>query len=94
MIKVIIKQAGPSKQYAWVGHQHYHNPGHDVPGHVFAAANLPKWTLMGSNIFQVEHTDDLLLKIVQLYLIVNSRKIIPIDIASHFVGKFVVSWRS
>jgi len=50
--KVIIKQAGPSKQYAWVGHQHYHNPGHDVPGHVFAAANLPKWTLMGSNIFQ------------------------------------------
>ena len=52
-MKVIIKQAGPSKQYAWVGHQPYHNPGHDVPGHVFAAANLPKWTLMGSNIFQV-----------------------------------------
>jgi hypothetical protein len=50
--QVIIKQAGPSKQYAWVGHQPYHNPGHDVPGHVFAAANLPKWTLMGSNIFQ------------------------------------------
>jgi len=50
--KVIIKQAGPSKQYAWVGHQHYHNPGHDVPGHVFGAANIPKWTLMGSNIFQ------------------------------------------
>lgn len=46
--QVIIKQAGPSKQYAWVGHGRYAplnipNPFPD---------DLPKWIPMGNNIFE------------------------------------------
>lgn len=46
--QVIIKPAGPSKQYAWVGHGRYAplnipNPFPD---------DLPKWIPMGNNIFE------------------------------------------
>ena len=46
--QVIIKQAGPSKQYAWVGHGRYAplNIPNPFP------ASLPKWVPMGNNIFE------------------------------------------
>lgn len=40
---VIIRPAGPSKQYAWVGHGNF-VPDHKLPIDIFHAANLvPKW---------------------------------------------------
>jgi len=46
--QVIIKQAGPSKQYGWVGHGRYAplNIKNPFP------SDLPKWIPMGNNIFE------------------------------------------
>ena len=46
--QVIIKQAGPSKQYAWVGHGRYAplNIPNPFP------KDSPKWVPMGNNIFE------------------------------------------
>ena len=42
--QIIIKQAGPSKQFGWVGHGTW-VPKYSVPN-AFADANLPQWNLM------------------------------------------------
>ena len=46
--KVIIKQAGPSKQYGWIGHGTYAPLGIKSP----FPKDLPKWIPMGNNIFE------------------------------------------
>ena len=46
--QVIIKQAGPSKQYGWVGHGRYAPINIKSP----FPKDLPKWIPMGNNIFE------------------------------------------